>query len=235
MKRIFASLFKGKAQNHPETQLEDFNPSQKEVPLLSSKSKEELIEILAKEDMDELNLNISVWDELFGESALQIFEYKKASAALLQQKLQIPYNRASKIIDQLEFAKFVSPFQGEGQREILIKNKKQLDLSLGLIAYDKKLIQEFYQEHKSEIGIKRNFYKELKEQSEGVRNKREPIPQDIMDKVWNRDGGRCVKCGSKENLEFDHIIPFLKGGATTYRNLQLLCKKCNLKKLDNIG
>ena len=64
---------------------------------------------------------------------------------------------------------------------------------------------------------------------------REPIPQDVMDKVWNRDGGKCVKCGSQENLEFDHIIPFSKGGATTYRNMQLLCKKCNLDKTNNIG
>ena len=65
--------------------------------------------------------------------------------------------------------------------------------------------------------------------------KRESIPQDVMDKVWNRDGGKCAKCGSQENLEFDHIIPFSKGGATTYRNMQLLCKKCNIDKTNNIG
>lgn len=65
--------------------------------------------------------------------------------------------------------------------------------------------------------------------------KKESIPQDVMDKVWNRDGGKCVKCGSQENLEFDHIIPFSKGGATTYRNIQLLCKKCNIEKTNKIG
>ncbi len=64
---------------------------------------------------------------------------------------------------------------------------------------------------------------------------REPIPQDVQDKVWNRDGGRCVKCGSNLKLEFDHIIPFSKGGANTYRNLQLLCEKCNRKKSNKIG
>jgi hypothetical protein len=64
---------------------------------------------------------------------------------------------------------------------------------------------------------------------------REPIPQEVQDKVWNRDGGRCVKCGGNENLEFDHIIPYSKGGATTYRNLQLLCQKCNREKSNNIG
>lgn len=60
------------------------------------------------------------------------------------------------------------------------------------------------------------------------------IPMDIATAVWNRDGGRCSMCGSRENLEFDHIIPVSKGGATTFRNLQLLCKRCNLIKSDNI-
>ena len=64
---------------------------------------------------------------------------------------------------------------------------------------------------------------------------REPIPQEIQDKVWNRDGGKCVKCGSREKLEFDHIIPFSKGGSNTYRNLQLLCEKCNRLKSNKIG
>lgn len=61
------------------------------------------------------------------------------------------------------------------------------------------------------------------------------IPQDVKDKVWNRDGGKCVECGSNQNLEFDHIIPFSKGGANTYRNLQLLCESCNRSKSDSIG
>tara|TARA_B100001123_G_scaffold192735_1_gene219801 strand:- start:327 stop:725 length:399 start_codon:yes stop_codon:yes gene_type:complete len=65
--------------------------------------------------------------------------------------------------------------------------------------------------------------------------KRKPISQNVKDKVWNRDGGRCVECGSKEKLEFDHIIPLSKGGASTYRNIQLLCEHCNRSKSDRIG
>jgi hypothetical protein len=65
--------------------------------------------------------------------------------------------------------------------------------------------------------------------------KRETIPARLRDKIWNRDDGKCVECGTKENLEFDHIIPFSKGGATTYRNLQLLCEPCNRKKRAKIG
>jgi DNA-directed RNA polymerase subunit M/transcription elongation factor TFIIS len=61
------------------------------------------------------------------------------------------------------------------------------------------------------------------------------ITQEVKDKVWRRDEGKCVECGSNENLEFDHIIPLSKGGANTYRNIQLLCEPCNRKKLDKIG
>jgi len=65
--------------------------------------------------------------------------------------------------------------------------------------------------------------------------KREFIPQDVMDKVWNRDGGKCAKCGSQENLEFDHIIPFSKGGSSlTKENIRILCAKHNLEKSDKI-
>jgi len=61
------------------------------------------------------------------------------------------------------------------------------------------------------------------------------ISQEIKDKVWNRDGGRCILCGSNESIEFDHIIPFSKGGANTYRNIQILCQSCNRSKSDSIG
>ncbi len=52
--------------------------------------------------------------------------------------------------------------------------------------------------------------------------------------VWRRDRGKCVECGSKEKLEYDHIIPISKGGSNTVRNIQLLCEKCNRQKSANI-
>ena len=69
----------------------------------------------------------------------------------------------------------------------------------------------------------------------GEQPKRPPIPREVVDAVYRRDGGRCVYCGSTENLQLDHIIPFSKGGATILENLQLLCQKCNLEKSNQIG
>jgi len=60
--------------------------------------------------------------------------------------------------------------------------------------------------------------------------RREAIPEDVRHAVWRRDQGRCVKCDSQEDLEFDHIIPVSRGGSNTERNLQLLCERCNRVK-----
>ena len=56
------------------------------------------------------------------------------------------------------------------------------------------------------------------------------IPGEIKDSVWKRDLGKCVWCGRKTNIEFDHIVPVSRGGKSELNNLQLLCRQCNLKK-----
>jgi hypothetical protein len=64
---------------------------------------------------------------------------------------------------------------------------------------------------------------------------REPIPRDVQNVVWQRDQGKCVRCGSNEKLEYDHIIPVCKRGSNTARNIQLLCESCNRSKGGNWG
>lgn len=64
--------------------------------------------------------------------------------------------------------------------------------------------------------------------------RREAIPRAVQREVWQRDGGCCVECGTRERLCFDHIVPFSRGGANTVRNLQLLCERCNLSKGNRI-
>jgi len=63
---------------------------------------------------------------------------------------------------------------------------------------------------------------------------RKVIPEAVRIAVWRRDEGKCAKCGSRKNLEYDHIIPISKGGSNTVRNIELLCEECNRKKRDNI-
>ncbi len=53
--------------------------------------------------------------------------------------------------------------------------------------------------------------------------------------VWERDGGRCVRCGSQQELEYDHIIPLARGGADSAGNQQLLCAPCAREKGDSVG
>jgi len=61
------------------------------------------------------------------------------------------------------------------------------------------------------------------------------IPTGVKLAVWKRDKGRCVKCSSRNNLHFDHIIPFSLGGASIVaENIQLLCVRHNLQKHDRI-
>jgi nitrate reductase cytochrome c-type subunit len=70
--------------------------------------------------------------------------------------------------------------------------------------------------------------------TQDFKNKRPIIPDEVKLFVFNRDQGKCVSCGSKENLQFDHIIPIAKGGSSSEENVQLLCQQCNLKKSDNL-
>jgi hypothetical protein len=57
------------------------------------------------------------------------------------------------------------------------------------------------------------------------------IPGDVQREVYERDSGKCTQCGSTNNLHFDHIIPFSKGGSSKVAsNIQLLCARHNLQK-----
>ena len=59
---------------------------------------------------------------------------------------------------------------------------------------------------------------------------RKVVSEKIRDAVFDKDGGRCVRCGSNEDLCLDHIVPFSRGGRTDIDNLQTLCRKCNSSK-----
>lgn len=57
------------------------------------------------------------------------------------------------------------------------------------------------------------------------------IPGKVKLAVFKRDKGQCIECGSKDNLHFDHILPYAKGGTSLKEeNIRLLCARHNLQK-----
>ena len=65
--------------------------------------------------------------------------------------------------------------------------------------------------------------------------RRRVIPTSVKLEVWKRDGGRCVTCGATDELHFDHVLPFAKGGTSIKAdNVQLLCARHNIAKRDQI-
>ena len=85
-----------------------------------------------------------------------------------------------------------------------------------------------------ETPIERKIIQKISVKTER-KNKRD-IPLGLRYKVLSRDRFRCVKCGNSPatdlncKLHIDHIIPFSKGGVTTFDNLQATCSNCNLGK-----
>lgn len=66
-------------------------------------------------------------DPLFEEAAAIIVQHQQGSASLLQRRLKLGYNRAGRIIDQLEAAKIIGPFEGSKAREVLVKDPISLE------------------------------------------------------------------------------------------------------------
>lgn len=65
--------------------------------------------------------------------------------------------------------------------------------------------------------------------------RRRLIPTSVKLEVWKRDGGKCAICGATDELHFDHVLPFSKGGTSLVAtNVQLLCARHNLAKHDRI-
>jgi S-DNA-T family DNA segregation ATPase FtsK/SpoIIIE len=75
-------------------------------------------------------LDPSEKDDLFNEAARIIVQHQQGSASLLQRRLNIGYNRAGRLIDQMEAAGIVGPNKGSKAREVLIQDERQLSVYL---------------------------------------------------------------------------------------------------------
>ena len=127
-------------------------------------------------------------------------------------------------------------WKGRGLDDITEKQRAKEQDEIELALYQCEEEAEFKKQEEIEqknllqkIRAKKNI-KEEREEDISTRY----ISKSVRREVWRRDRGRCVECGSRVNLEYDHIIPFSKGGSNTERNIQLLCQDCNRKKYKTI-
>ena len=79
-----------------------------------------LPEYIGEESGTNLDIDIADRDKLFKEAAEVIVNAQQGSASLLQRKLKLGYDRAGRLIDQLEAAGIVGPFEGSKPRQVLI-------------------------------------------------------------------------------------------------------------------
>ncbi|WP_052415020.1 DNA translocase FtsK [Jejuia pallidilutea] len=86
-----------------------------------------LPEYVGEESGTSLDIDISDRDKLFKDAAIVIVTAQQGSASLLQRKLKLGYNRAGRLIDQLEAAGIVGPFEGSKARQVLVPDLTSLD------------------------------------------------------------------------------------------------------------
>ncbi|AOW19949.1 FtsK/SpoIIIE family DNA translocase [Urechidicola croceus] len=107
----------------PEVEkITDFIGSQKAYPEAHL-----LPEFLGEESGTSLDININDRDSLFKDACLVIVRAQQGSASLLQRKLKLGYNRAGRLIDQLEAAGIVGPFEGSKARQVLVPDEMALN------------------------------------------------------------------------------------------------------------
>ena len=73
------------------------------------------------------DIDLSERDKMFDEAAKLVVQFQQGSASFLQRKLKLGYNRAGRIVDQLEAAGIIGPFEGSKARDVLIKDMVQLE------------------------------------------------------------------------------------------------------------
>ena len=78
-------------------------------------------------DGSSLDVDLADRDALFEEAAKLIVAHQQGSTSLIQRKLKLGYNRAGRLIDQLEAAGIVGPFEGSKAREVLIPDEYSLE------------------------------------------------------------------------------------------------------------
>jgi S-DNA-T family DNA segregation ATPase FtsK/SpoIIIE len=89
-----------------------------------------LPEYVDEKDMDTKDFDASNRDPLFEDAARLIVQNQVGSTSLIQRRMKLGYNRAGRLMDQLEAAGVVGPNQGSKVREVIIKTEAELSVYL---------------------------------------------------------------------------------------------------------
>ncbi|MCK5072490.1 MAG: HNH endonuclease [Bacteriovoracaceae bacterium] len=88
-------------------------------------------------------------------------------------------------------------------------------------------IEELFIKMRKALDTKKEIRKYSKKKPDNIKSRN--VPAMVKRKVFARDKNKCVICGSKRNLELDHITPISVGGLTVESNLRITCKFCNTR------
>lgn len=91
-------------------------------------------------------------------------------------------------------------------------------------------MMKIYGYSSDEFDFDPSIFKSKKRNAISNRNPAGAKPMTKREKILQRDGFACLRCGARQNLTLDHIIPKSRGGTNCQRNLQTLCGGCNKAK-----
>lgn len=197
------------------------------------------VPLQVSDDFDEdaqLFYNFLIFHEMSSKSNNPGIEFRK----LIKRKKNILLIYASR------FSKsFFPPFHELLKDDFLIKSSEIFylpwEVHLKVLQETNKKLKEHQQEYakviaqiqeKGQIFLSKH---QLRRKKNSEKIKSESISLEVREAVWRRDQGKCCRCGSREKLEYDHIIPKSEGGSNTARNVELLCEFHNRSKGAKIG
>lgn len=153
----------------------------------------------------------------------ELSDARKAAAELSRHAIDLlSETRALEEASQEHVATLIPPLIAEAAREQILELKDEAD-RLNARAED-------YRARSAQLLQALNEIRPGYSNHDGVPTPRVVLPLEVQREIHDRDGGRCVKCGSTFKLQLDHVVPVSLGGSNEPTNLQLLCMECNTKK-----
>ena len=153
-----------------------------------------------------------ILDELKGKSCSEV-------ERILIEKSQAPQKPAHEVKKKIKNNRVAVSFSiDEDEYQKLVEKMQEFNVST---------IEELFIKMRKTLDIKKEIRKYSKKKPDNIKSRN--IPATVKRKVFARDNNKCVICGSKRNLELDHITPISAGGLTIESNLRITCRSCNYR------